>query len=57
MALSVQRAHAVKNYLTQVGRVQPQKLVLMGKGETELRTPNAPFAAENRRVQFRRQPH
>ncbi len=47
--LSQQRAEAVGALLARHG-VAPNRLVLTGKGSTELARPEQPFASENRRV-------
>lgn len=49
--LSQQRADAVRDYLVGQG-VAGDRLVTAGKGATELARPDAPFAAENRRVRI-----
>lgn len=51
-ALSRRRAQAVVDYLALAGSVDPSRLIAYGFGERHLRTPDDPFAAENRRVQF-----
>lgn len=47
--LSLQRAQAVKDYLTNTGGVK-QQLDVRGVGYCDLANPNSPRAAENRRV-------
>lgn len=49
--LSQQRADAVRDYLVGQG-VAGDRLVTAGKGATEPARPDAPFAAENRRVRI-----
>jgi hypothetical protein len=48
-ALSVRRADAIVDYLTQQG-IEPQRLKANGKGFSELLLTDKPFAMENRRV-------
>jgi outer membrane protein OmpA-like peptidoglycan-associated protein len=50
--LSQKRAESVKNRLQQFS-VANNRLVVVGKGEDEPLNPAAPYAAENRRVQFK----
>lgn len=52
MALSQRRAEAVKAYLGNHAGIDPARLEAVGKGKSEPLTAD-PFAAENRRVQFR----
>jgi outer membrane protein OmpA-like peptidoglycan-associated protein len=52
-SLSRQRAEAVKRYLVRQHGIRPQNLIVVGKGGSEPLDPNDPYAAENRRVQFR----
>ena len=49
--LSERRASAVKNYLVNYLDVPESNLTIIGRGETELKLPEQPNAAENRRVQ------
>jgi outer membrane protein OmpA-like peptidoglycan-associated protein len=49
--LSQRRAIAVKNYLIQNFGLSESELVAMGFGEDQLKIPNDPAAAQNRRVQ------
>ena len=48
--LSERRAEAVKQYLVENYRIPETNLVAVGYGETHLKNPNDPVAAENRRV-------
>jgi outer membrane protein OmpA-like peptidoglycan-associated protein len=50
--LSERRAEAVKRYLIERYRIQPDHLVAVGYGEKQLKAPADPFGAENRRVQI-----
>lgn len=52
MTLSQKRAMAVKQYLVGVYNVDPERLLISGKGEQELYDQVDPSAAINRRVQF-----
>ncbi|HLO75769.1 MAG TPA: OmpA family protein [Magnetospirillum sp.] len=52
MTLSQRRAKAVQGYLSSVWHIAPARLTVIGKGKTEPLSAD-PFAAENRRVQFR----
>jgi len=47
--LSIKRANAVVEYLTQLG-IEPERLKPLGKGFSDLFAPDKPFAMENRRV-------
>ena len=49
--LSESRAHAVKSYLVNYLDVSETALTIIGRGETELKLPDQPYAAQNRRVQ------
>jgi len=49
--LSERRARAVKSYLVNYLDVPESNLTISGRGETELKLPGQPNAAENRRVQ------
>lgn len=51
MALSQQRAMAVKGYLTANFGIDTKRLQTHGKGKQELKNPAHPLAAENRRVE------
>jgi outer membrane protein OmpA-like peptidoglycan-associated protein len=51
LALSQQRAEAVKNFLVERFSIPKEDLVAMGYGKQGLKSPGDPFAAENRRVQ------
>ncbi|WP_322514514.1 OmpA family protein [Rhodopseudomonas palustris] len=51
-SLSERRAEAVKSYLIERYRIQPDNLVAVGYGEKQLKTSADPLAAENRRVQI-----
>ena len=48
--LSLQRAQAVKDYLTQQTGVKPERLQVAGVGYCDLAKPSDPRGAENRRV-------
>jgi outer membrane protein OmpA-like peptidoglycan-associated protein len=48
--LSLQRAQAVKDYLSQQMGVKPERLEVAGLGYCDLANPGDPRAAENRRV-------
>ena len=50
--LSERRAEAVKRYLIERYRIQPDHLVAVGYGEKQLKAPTDPLGAENRRVQI-----
>ena len=54
ITLSQKRAEAVRDYLVQQG-ADPAMLSPVGEGSNELKNPNDPFAAENRRVEIGRQ--
>lgn len=49
--LSERRADAIKRYLVEKQAIPAANLVTVGYGETQLKNKEAPFAAENRRVQ------
>jgi outer membrane protein OmpA-like peptidoglycan-associated protein len=49
--LSERRAMAVKNFLVNTEHLKPSNLLVIGYGKTHLKKPDAPTAAENRRVQ------
>lgn len=51
--LSLMRAKAVKQYLVEHYGISPSQLVIKGLGESSPLKEAAPFAPENRRVQFR----
>lgn len=50
-ALSLKRAHAVVEYMTQQG-IEAERLKAEGKGFAELLVPEKPLAMENRRVRI-----
>lgn len=50
--LSERRAEAVRKYLMERFRLKPDNLMTAGYGKKELKNPNDPFAAENRRVEI-----
>lgn len=50
--LSEQRAQAILSYLVLVNRVNKSRLDAIGKGSNDLLFPDAPDAAENRRVRI-----
>ncbi len=52
LALSKKRAVSVRQFLTETFEVDGKNLLAIGYGEEQLKRPNAPRAAENRRVQF-----
>ena len=52
MTLSVKRAAAIKEYIVGTYGINPDRLVVSGKGEQELLDQTDPYAAINRRVQF-----
>lgn len=51
--LSQRRAYAVKHYLVAAYRIEPARLRAVGMGEFTPLAGRDPYAAENRRVQFR----
>ena len=51
--LSERRAYSVKHYLVAVHGIAPERLQAVGLGEYGLLPGRAPYAPENRRVQFR----
>ena len=53
LSLSQRRAQAIKEYLKKHYAVAPERMVITGKGETELYDSNNPKNEVNRRVQFR----
>lgn len=53
LKLSTARAEAVAVYLASEFDVEPSRLVTVGYGEEQLKTPAAPLAEENRRVEVR----
>jgi len=53
LALSQKRAEAVRAYLVDQG-ADPAMLSAVGEGANELKNPNDPFGAENRRVEIGR---
>lgn len=50
-ALSYDRARAVRDFLIENFAINPRRLHLIGWGESRLKTPRHPLAAENRRVE------
>lgn len=54
--LSLQRAGAVRDYLSEVHGIAPSRLQTIGYGFARLRDPQHPTAAVNRRVEVRRLP-
>jgi len=52
-SLSLRRAGAIRDYLVHRYAIDPDRLVVAGKGEAELYTQDDPEHAINRRVQFR----
>ncbi len=55
LLLSQRRAQAIKNYLGIHFGVAPERMMITGKGETELYDAKSPHNEINRRVQFRPQ--
>lgn len=53
-ALSLRRAEAVRSYLESQHGIARNRLKVVGKGRSEPLSGQDPLAAENRRVQFRR---
>ncbi len=51
-SLSDRRAQSVRNFLIEQFKIAPDHLVARGFGETRLKNPRDPSAAENRRVQI-----
>lgn len=51
--LSKRRAKAVRDYLIDIYRIEPARLFVDGRGESDLLNPANPKAAANRRVQIR----
>jgi outer membrane protein OmpA-like peptidoglycan-associated protein len=51
-ALSLRRARAARDYLVARGGLQPSRLSIAGKGESELLDPRHPASPANRRVQI-----
>jgi len=51
--LSQRRAHSVKQYLVAMHGIDPGRLRAVGLGQRGLLSDQDPYAAENRRVQFR----
>lgn len=51
--LSRRRAEAVKSYFVQKHGINPAQLVIVGRGKADPLVRDNPYAAENRRVQFR----
>jgi len=54
--LSKQRAQAIKDYLTDIYSIDPNRLYVDGLGESELFNSDFPKAAINRRVQIKQLP-
>jgi len=52
LALSKKRAVSVRTFLVDTFGINAKNLIAIGYGEEELKRPDAPKAAENRRVQF-----
>lgn len=52
LVLSDRRAKAVKEYLVTEHGIEPDRLITLGKGETELLRKDKPHHMDNRRVQF-----
>ena len=52
LKLSQRRAEAIKSFLIQAYPIDKSRLVPVGFGEMQLKNPQAPDAAENRRVQL-----
>lgn len=50
LALSERRARSVVSFLTSSFGIEKSRLIAVGYGEEQLKLPNQPFAAENRRV-------
>ena len=50
--LSERRAEAVRRFLQEKYGIEPSNLVTVGYGKSQLKTPTAPLAGENRRVQI-----
>jgi len=50
LELSERRAQAVRSYLREFYRIDPERMTTIGKGERELLLPDQPTAAPNRRV-------
>ena len=50
LALSQERAEAVRNYLVNEAGISPDRLSAVGKGQSDPIDPNNPLAPENRRV-------
>ncbi|CAK0782013.1 putative OmpA family protein [Gammaproteobacteria bacterium] len=53
--LSLRRAEAAKQYLVSHYEIDPNRLIAVGKGQSELLVKNDPRDERNRRIQFRRQ--
>jgi outer membrane protein OmpA-like peptidoglycan-associated protein len=51
-SLSERRADAVKHYLMEKYKIDSGSLVTVGYGKTQLKEPDNPYAADNRRVQI-----
>lgn len=52
--LSQRRAESVQQYLVEKFKLNPKKLIAVGKGKAELLDPSSPQSGTNRRVQFHR---
>jgi outer membrane protein OmpA-like peptidoglycan-associated protein len=50
LELSTRRAQAVQSYLLELYRIEPERVMTIGKGESELLLPDQPKAGPNRRV-------
>jgi outer membrane protein OmpA-like peptidoglycan-associated protein len=50
--LSERRAASVRQYLIEVFKIAPDRLIAIGYGEERLKSPSVPDAAENRRVEI-----
>lgn len=50
--LSTRRANAVRDYLVKHHKIDPNRLLARGKGESEPYYPGNPYSAINRRVEF-----
>ena len=50
--LSLQRALSIKTYLVSQYSINPERLMVTGKGESQPLKPEQPNASENRRVQI-----
>ena len=50
--LSERRARAARDFLISRFNISPDRLISEGRGEDRLKLPEAPFSAQNRRVEF-----